>query len=141
MHEYALADAVVRAALRAADDAGMVAVQAVHVRVGELQQIKQELFEFALAESRPDDEPRLADTAFHVAVEPAALTCRVCSHTFTMADALGSSSKDDLEAIHFVPELAHAFFGCPSCGSPDFEVSAGRGVTISAVEGVQAEDA
>ena len=42
---------------------------------------------------------------------------------------------DAAEAIHFVPELAHAFMRCPDCGSPDFEVAAGRGVAISGIEG------
>ena len=138
MHEYALADAVVRAALRAADDGGLVAITSVHVRVGELQQIKRELFEFALGECRPDDESRLADTTFQVTVEPALLTCRVCAHAFAMGDVTGGSSPDDLEAVHFVPELAHAFFACPGCGSPDFEVTEGRGVSLASIEGLEA---
>ena len=140
MHEYALAEAVVRAALRVAGDEGLTAVTAVDVRVGELQQIRQDLFEFALQEMRPPDEPRLASTRFSVAVEAAELTCRVCAQSFTMAEAQGASTEDDLEAVHFVPELAHAFFACPGCGSPDFDVTAGRGVTIASVEGEQAAD-
>ena len=137
MHEYALAEAVVRAAVRVAEDEGLAAVTAVDVRVGELQQIRQDLFEFALKEMRPADEPRLAATRFHVAVEPALLTCRACAQTFSMSEAQGASTEDDLEAVHFVPELAHAFFACPGCGSPDFDVTAGRGVTIASVEGEQ----
>ena len=39
------------------------------------------------------------------------------------------------EAIHFIPELAHAFLECPSCQSPDFELLQGRGVSIGAIEG------
>ncbi len=139
MHEYALADAVVRAALRAATDGGLGSVTSVHVRVGELQQIKRDLFEFALAQCRPEDEPRLAETTFHVTVDPAQLTCRACAHVFSMGDVTGGSSADDLEAVHFVPELAHAFFACPGCGSPDFEVTAGRGVSIASIEGLEGE--
>ena len=28
--------------------------------------------------------------------------------------------KDESEAIHFLPELAHTFIRCPQCGGPDF---------------------
>ena len=141
MHEYALAEAVVRAALRAAETEGLDSITSVDVRVGELQQIKQDLFAFALDQVRPADESRLATTRFDVLVEPAELRCRICAHKFSMAEAQGASSADDLEAVHFVPELAHAFFACPGCGSPDFEVSSGRGVTIASIEGEQRVDA
>jgi hydrogenase nickel incorporation protein HypA/HybF len=40
----------------------------------------------------------------------------------------------EAEAVHFIPELAHAFLQCPSCGSPDFEMLAGRGVSIGSIE-------
>ena len=39
------------------------------------------------------------------------------------------------EAVHFVPELARAFMGCPGCGSADFDVTAGRGVSVASIEG------
>ena len=37
------------------------------------------------------------------------------------------------EAIHFLPEAAHAFIRCPSCKSPDYRVQAGRGVSIASI--------
>jgi Zn finger protein HypA/HybF involved in hydrogenase expression len=40
-----------------------------------------------------------------------------------------------MEAIHFIPELSHAFVRCPECGSPDFIILAGRGITLERVEG------
>ena len=40
MHELALADSVVKAALSAADDAGMDRIERIVVKVGELQQIR-----------------------------------------------------------------------------------------------------
>ena len=141
MHEYALADAVVRAVARVATDEGLVSVTAVDVRVGELQQIRKDLFESALGTVRPEDEPRLAGTLFSVTIETAELSCRACTRTFSMAEAQGASTDDDLEAVHFVPELAHAFFACPGCGSPDFDVTAGRGVTIASVVGEQPVEA
>ena len=44
-------------------------------------------------------------------------------------------TADDLEAIHLLPETIHVYGRCPSCGSPDFEVVRGRGVSIGSVRG------
>jgi hydrogenase nickel incorporation protein HypA/HybF len=38
------------------------------------------------------------------------------------------------EAVHFLPEAAHAYLRCPRCGSVDFDVAAGRGVSIVSIE-------
>ena len=43
---------------------------------------------------------------------------------------------NEREAIHFVPESAHAFLRCPACKSPDFEISKGRGVWVERITGV-----
>ena len=133
MHEFALAEAVVRAVLQTAESEGMTAVTRVAVQVGELQSIKRDVFEFALEQVGSDD-PRLADAAMQVEIVPARFACRDCEHVFTLAET-AERDPDANEAIHFVPELAHAFMRCPGCGSPDFEVTGGRGVGIASIEG------
>jgi len=134
MHELALADAVVKAALRAADDAGMDRIGRVIVKVGELQQIEKDLFEFSLTNVLPAGEPRLQDVVFDVAEEAVRFECKACGHGYGRADVdLGGDDHD--EAIHFIPELSHAFARCPSCGSPDFDITAGRGITLERLEG------
>lgn len=138
MHEFALAEAVVLAVIKTADVEELTAVTSVTVRVGELQQIKKDVFEFALREVHSDD-PRLADTRMAVETVPARFCCRVCKHAFTMGE-VGERDADAAEAIHFVPELVHAFMRCPSCGSPDFEVIEGRGVDIAQIEGERPGD-
>jgi hydrogenase nickel incorporation protein HypA/HybF len=45
--------------------------------------------------------------------------------------------ENELEAIHFVPEIAHTYLRCPKCDSPDFEILGGRGVTLQTVKGVR----
>jgi hydrogenase nickel incorporation protein HypA/HybF len=40
---------------------------------------------------------------------------------------------DMRESIHFLPEAGHAFIRCPSCGSPDYAVTSGRGVYIESI--------
>ena len=135
MHEFALADAVMRATLRTAEAEDLTVVTKIVVRVGELQRIERELFAFALKETRPPDEPRIASAEVVVEIERARFVCRACRHAFALDEAAGERDAEANEAIHFVPELAHAFLRCPSCGSPDFAVRAGRGVSIVSIEG------
>ena len=91
-------------------------------------------FEFALREVIPASEARLRDVELLLETEPAGFRCRPCGHSFALAETR-ETAADEAEAIHFIPELAHAFLRCPGCGSPDFEVVAGRGVVLQTLEG------
>lgn len=135
MHEFALAEAVVDAALETAARERMARLTRVVVRIGELQSIEREVFRFALAEVIPASEPRLAGAEIVLETEPARFRCRPCGRAFSLADTGGPADEDESEAIHFVPELAHAFLRCPDCASPDFEVEQGRGVVLQTLEG------
>ena len=127
MHELALAEAVVAAANETAKKNGVAKITRIEVRVGELQQIEREAFQFAIEE--------LIEAVVDVQADPARFVCRACDRAFGLADTTGPGGHDASEAIHFIPELAHAFLRCPRCASPDFTVTAGRGVTLGAIEG------
>ena len=135
MHEFALADSVVKAALQAANEAGIERIERIVVKVGELQQIKKDLFEFSLTNVIPAADPRFADVTFDVAEEPVRFECRVCGTGYGRDDVDIDAGGDQGEAVHFIPELSHAFARCPSCGSPDFDIAQGRGITLERVEG------
>ncbi len=135
MHEFALAEAVVSAALREADRAGIARIEAIEVSIGELQRIQRETFEFALKEVLPADEPRLASAEMRLTIEPARFRCRGCRREFGLQETEGPKDATEAEAIHFIPELAHAYLRCPGCGSPDFELLEGRGVVLRRIEG------
>jgi len=135
MHELALAEAVVATALEVAARERIGRITGIEVRVGELQSIDRETFAFALRTMIPADEPRLAAAEIRIEIERARLRCRPCGREFLLEEAPGFSGATAAEAIHFVPELAHAFLRCPGCASPDFAVEGGRGVTLHAVEG------
>jgi len=135
MHEFALAEAVVRAALREAEKAGIARIGAIEVSIGELQRIERAAFEFALREVLPSNEPRLAGVAMRLTIEPARFACRACEHEFGLREAAGSAEASEEEAIHFIPELAHAYLRCPECCGPDFELRRGRGVMPRRNEG------
>lgn len=136
MHELALADSVVKAALHAADEAGLARIGRIVVKVGELQQIEKDLFEFSLTNVIPANEPRLADTQFDVADEAVRFECRSCGTGYGRAEA-SLAGEDSGEAVHFIPELSHAFARCPSCSSPDFDITHGRGITLERIEGTE----
>jgi hydrogenase nickel incorporation protein HypA/HybF len=128
MHEWALAEATVEAVRR---EAAGRRVLAIRLAFGELQQVDRDIFAAALADLAP--AAGIDAAAFEVAVEPARFACRACAATWALA-AVPALSEDDREAIHLLPEAAHAFLRCPRCGSVDFDVVAGRGVTIAAIE-------
>ncbi len=137
MHELALADSVVKAALNAADEAGMAQIGRIVVKVGELQQIEKDLFEFSLTSVIPAHDSRLADTEFDVTEEAVLFECRSCGKEYGR-DESGSGDEAQEEAVHFIPELSHAFARCPSCSSPDFDIVRGRGITLERIEGTDA---
>ena len=132
MHEWALAEAVITAAQQIAKEERLKEVREVNIKIGELQQVERDIFSFALSQIRPASFKK---AKFHISTAHTKLKCRVCKHTW-----LFSKSKLDeeiAEAIHFVPEVAHAYIKCPKCGSPDFEVSEGRGVWLENIKGVR----
>jgi hydrogenase nickel incorporation protein HypA/HybF len=128
MHEWALAEATIETVRR---EAAGRRVLGVRLAFGELQQVDREIFTAALADLAP--AAGLATDAFEIAGEPARFACRACAATWALADVPGLSD-DDREAIHLLPEAVHAYLRCPRCGSADFDVAAGRGVSISAIE-------
>lgn len=99
---------------------------------GELQAIDKEIFIFALEELRKRF-PAAASCKFRIIKQPAAFRCKACAHEFLLKNL--KKTRDEAEFIHFVPEMAHTFLKCPRCKSPDFEISAGRGVSISYIKG------
>lgn len=142
MHELALADAVVKAAVRAADERGMSRIDRIVVGVGELQQINSKLFRYSLTSVLGSADPRVVGVAFDVRDVAVAFECRACGAAFGRPELEAVGNDTALEAIHLLPELAHAYVRCPSCASPDFEVTAGRGVVLERIEGeVEADHA
>ena len=75
MHEFALAEGVLRTVRRVADAEGLSRVTRVVVSVGELQGIRPETFALAVEELRPAADARLEDAVFEVEVQPARFVC------------------------------------------------------------------
>jgi hydrogenase nickel incorporation protein HypA/HybF len=128
MHEWALAEATVEAVR---SSAGGRRVLGVRLAFGELQQVDRDIFAAAVADLAP--AAGLTAAAFTVDIEPARFACRACGRAWALVDVSGLPD-DDREAIHLLPEAAHVVLRCPGCGGADFDIVAGRGVTISSVE-------
>jgi len=132
MHEWALAEAVISTASQLAEKEGLKEITEVKIRVGELQQLELDIFEFALSQLKTD---KFKNTKFNIETVRAKLKCRVCGHQWLFRK---DELKEDVrEAIHFVPEIAHTYIKCPKCGSPDFEVVQGRGVWLESIKGAK----
>ena len=132
MHEWALAEAVITAARQIAEKEKMKEVKELTIKIGELQQIEQDVFLFALSQLRPAS---FKETKFHISKTKTTLKCRVCEQTWLFKRS--RLQENTAEAIHFVPEVAHVYIKCPKCGSPDFEISEGRGIWLENMKGVR----
>lgn len=132
MHEWALAEAVISAASEEAKKEKLRKVTEITIRLGELQQVEQEVLEFALAQLRV---AKLKHARFTIEKVKGRLKCRACGCTWVFNEK--ELDENTVEAIHFVPEVAHVYVRCPKCGSQDFEVIEGRGVWLLSVKGVK----
>ncbi len=132
MHEWALAEAVIKTATEIAEKECLKQVSEVTVRIGELQQVERPIFRFALQQLKPE---QFKQAKFRLLTAKTTLKCRVCGNTWIYDKK--KVDKETAEAIHFVPEVAHTFIKCPKCGSPDFEIVEGRGVWLENIKGVK----
>jgi hydrogenase nickel incorporation protein HypA/HybF len=132
MHEWALAEAIITAARQIAEKEKLREIKEVTVKIGELQQIEKDILRFALSQLNPAS---FKNAKFHIAKAKTTLKCRACGNSWIFSK--NKLDEETAEAIHFVPEVAHAYIKCPKCGSPDFEISKGRGVWLESVKGVR----
>jgi len=131
MHEWALADAIVRTVLDYARKEGADRVKAVRVVLGELQDVDGEIVKFAMEQMFAGTIAEGAEIIFEE--EEAAFRCRSCGNEWKLKEVRDRFDDRIKEDIHFIPEVVHAFLACPKCGSHDFEVVRGRGVYVAGI--------
>lgn len=132
MHEWALAEAIITSAKEIAEKEKLKEVTEVTIRVGELQQVEAGILRFAISQMKP---PIFKNAKFCILKAKTTLKCRVCGTTWQFNSK--KMNKETAEAIHFVPEVAHAYIKCPKCSSPDFEIVSGRGVWLENIKGAR----
>ncbi len=131
MHEWALAEAVVRSLEEIARGRK---VKRFVVVLGVLQSIDEEIFRFALNTLLEDAKNRgvLDVETYEIIHEDPVARCLSCGYEWSID--MNSFDSDAREAIHFLPEAVHCFVKCPRCGSSDIEIVRGRGVRLEVVE-------
>jgi len=132
MHEWALAEAVITAATQIATKEKLKEVTEVTVSVGELQQVELDILKFAFSQLKPAS---FKNAKFRITRAKTTLQCRACGNTWLFKKQ--KLDKSTAEAIHFVPEVAHTYIKCLKCGSPDFEITEGRGVWLKNIKGTR----
>jgi hydrogenase nickel incorporation protein HypA/HybF len=137
MHEWALAESIVLAAVEAAQKEKLKMITEITVHIGELQQIEKEIFLFALNELAKQQNPKIKNDAFHLKTEKSSLICKTCGHNWKYSDMKKKFNETESESIHFIPEVVFVHARCPKCGSPDFEITKGRGVVLSSIKGLR----
>jgi hydrogenase nickel incorporation protein HypA/HybF len=135
MHEWALAEAVIAAAVEESRKGGLGEITTLNLKIGELQQMELAIFKFALDALVKEhaEGSLLTNVKIELEPEPAIFRCRVCENEWGFDET--GLREEEREAVHFAPEVAHVYLRCPACKSPDFEVIQGRGVVIHAIKG------
>ena len=131
MHEWALAEAVVSTALEASKKKKVEEIRELRIKMGELQQMELEIFEFALNEIIKNYDI-LKNTKIKIETEKAVFRCNACGHEWKFTE--NKLTHEESESIHFIPEIVHTYLRCPQCASPDFEIMKGRGVWLDSIE-------
>jgi hydrogenase nickel incorporation protein HypA/HybF len=135
MHEWALAESIITATLEAADKEKLGKITEIKISIGELQSIERDIFEFALQEIIKGRIRKLKDVKINIKTEKSTLKCKNCENTWSFNDIKKKFNKNESEAIHFIPEVAFVYTRCRKCGSRDFEIVSGRGVSITSIKG------
>lgn len=135
MHEWALAESVLTTALEAAKKEKLHHITEIIIAIGELQQIEQDIFDFALKEIIKEKNGLLHKAKVTIQTEESVLHCNRCGHQWKFREMQKNLNERDAEAIHFVPEVALVHTRCPKCSSPDFTITKGRGVSILSIRG------
>lgn len=131
MHEWALAEAVVNSAIKIAQEKKLSQVRVLSLKVGEVQQIDMEVFDYAIKEISKGTI--LENSEIKYEIFPAKLLCNNCGNEWSYMESFENLTEEEREAIHFIPETIHVYIKCPECKSPDFEIKEGRGVFIEEI--------
>lgn len=137
MHEWALAESVITAALETAKKEKLKQIKQITINFGEMQQIEKDIFKFALEEFKKTHKQKMKNTTFRMKTEKTTLRCKNCENTWTYQDMKKKLTNDESESIHFIPEIVFVHARCPRCGNPDFEIIKGRGVAIESIKGTR----
>ena len=114
MHEMALTRDVVDLVLERADAEGAAAVKAVHLTIGYVRDIVEDLFERCFAHVARGTVAERAELV--ITRVPFTVRCRECGHVYHI----------DVHEPRTWP--------CPACGERDYELNSGMEFSVDAIE-------
>ena len=130
MHEWALAEGVIKTAIEKAREHGIKKINEIDLKIGEMQDIEMDIFKFALDELMKEYG---MEAKVNIKIQKTRLRCNVCNHEWSFDEF--KLSDEEKEFVHFLPESIFSYARCPKCGSQYFEIVEGRGVWIEAIRG------
>ncbi|MEM1526735.1 MAG: hydrogenase nickel incorporation protein HypA [Ignisphaera sp.] len=130
MHEWAIAEAIIETIITKASESNTKNFSYIKVKLGKLQQIDREILAFAINEllKLAKDEHGIEVKEVVFDDEKAVAKCLRCGYGWDLD--LGSMDESSKEYIHFIPEVVYAFISCPRCGSHDYDIVSGRGISV-----------
>ncbi len=130
MHEWSLASGIVETVEDECRKRSVDSVATIRLSVGELAQIEVDTLREALRQLKKGTV--MEGCRILIKEEKTSFSCRKCGHRWSF-----SESRDGLEpleggdnAVHYLPSSINAFAACPSCGSRDFDIVSGFGLSI-----------
>jgi hydrogenase nickel incorporation protein HypA/HybF len=135
MHEWALAESILTTAIEESKKEKIKKITEIKIAIGELQQIEKNIFKFALDEIIKEQGQILKNVKIIIKTEKSKLKCKNCENSWSFNEIKKEIDEDESESIHFIPETVFVHTRCPKCGSPDFEITTGRRVSITQIKG------
>jgi hydrogenase nickel incorporation protein HypA/HybF len=136
MHEWSVADAIIRTVINWADENHIKEVTKIKVGIPSFSFLDLDILKEAFDTMKKDSV--LDKAELEVEFKEPKFKCRNCGFTFTSSDV-----KDQLDSVrsefgeeyplHLMPALAPSFLKCPKCGSHDI-ITETQDITIDGIE-------
>ncbi|BCU69701.1 hydrogenase/urease maturation nickel metallochaperone HypA [Stygiolobus caldivivus] len=136
MHEWSVAEGILRSVIEWAKENNLDSVRKVKVAIPSFTFLELDILKEAYDTLKRGTV--LEKSSLEVVYKDPLFKCRNCGNTFNLNQVLGELNEVREEfgeeyPLHLVPGLAPAFIKCPKCGSNDVEVSP-QDITIEEVE-------
>lgn len=131
MHEWSLATGVLQTITDECSKLSITKVERVDLNVGEMAQIEIPLLRQALKSMKKGTV--MEESTFRISKERTSFACRNCGRKWSFSltrKKLTPLQKGGDNAVHYIPSTIGAFESCPDCGSPDFDIISGFGLSI-----------
>jgi hydrogenase nickel incorporation protein HypA/HybF len=136
MHEWSVAEGILRSVIGWAEENNINSVKRVKVAIPSFTFLEADILKQAYDTLKKGTIAE--NSVLEVSFKDPIFKCRNCGNTFTIREVINEINKVKDEfgeeyPLHLMPGLAPAFIKCPKCGSNDVEVSS-QEITIEGVE-------